>query len=172
MHGSAGGKRVAAVPCSLAMTKRHRLEREQLIFAPREAVFEFFSKAENLGRLTPPFLAFTILTPLPIAMRQGQHIEYRIGMGGVPMNWLTEITEWQCPTRFVDVQLRGPYRYWHHSHEFQEVEGGTRMLDVVDYELPLGPLGELAHAVGVKHLLKRIFDYRSQAVLREFPKPM
>jgi ligand-binding SRPBCC domain-containing protein len=153
------------------MAKRYRLEREQLVFAPRETVFEFFSKAENLGRLTPSFLSFSILTPMPIAMKRGQFIEYRIGLGGVPMNWLTEITEWTPPARFVDEQLRGPYRYWHHLHEFTEVEGGTHMRDIVDYELPLGPLGVLAHAVAVKRVLTRIFDYRREAVLEAFPKP-
>lgn len=151
------------------MGKRYRLEREQLVQAPRGAVFEFFSKAENLEKLTPPFLKFEILTPLPIEMRRGQFIEYRIGIGGVPMNWLTEISEWTPPERFVDEQLRGPYRYWHHTHEFHETEGGTLMRDVVEYELPLGPLGRLAHAALVQGTLRRIFDYRRQAVEAAFP---
>ncbi|HVY26846.1 MAG TPA: SRPBCC family protein [Polyangiaceae bacterium] len=152
------------------MGKRYRLEREQVIAAPRARVFDFFSKAENLEKLTPPFLSFGILTPLPIEMRRGQFIEYRIGLGGVPMNWLTEISEWQPPERFVDEQLRGPYRYWHHTHEFHEASGGTTLMrDVVEYELPLGPLGRLAHAVLVRRTLQRIFDYRQQAVQAAFP---
>jgi ligand-binding SRPBCC domain-containing protein len=151
------------------MAKRYRLEQEQLVPAPRDVVFDFFSKAENLERLTPPFLHFAILTPLPIEMKRGQFIEYRIGLGGVPMNWLTEISEWAPPERFVDEQLRGPYRYWHHTHEFQEVSGGTSMRDVVEYELPLGPLGRLAHAALVRRTLQRIFDYRRQAVDAAFP---
>jgi ligand-binding SRPBCC domain-containing protein len=85
------------------------------------------------------------------------------------MNWLTEISEWAPPERFVDEQLRGPYRYWHHTHEFQEVSGGTSMRDVVEYELPLGPLGRLAHAALVRRTLQRIFDYRRQAVDAAFP---
>lgn len=153
------------------MGKRYRLEREQLILAPRSDVFEFFSKAENLQLMTPPFLSFGILTPLPIEMKRGQFIEYRIGLGGVPMNWLTEISEWQPPDRFVDEQLRGPYRYWHHTHEFREAEGGTLMLDTVEYELPLGPLGSLAHALMVRSVLRRIFDFRRQAVQTAFPGP-
>jgi ligand-binding SRPBCC domain-containing protein len=151
------------------MAKRHRLERVQVIPAAREKVFEFFSAAENLERLTPPFLKFRILSPLPIEMKRGQFIEYNIALGGIPMNWLTEITEWQPNDRFVDVQLRGPYRYWHHLHEFREVPGGTEMRDVVDYELPLGPLGLLAHGVMVKSLLTRIFAFRFDAVAGAFP---
>jgi ligand-binding SRPBCC domain-containing protein len=153
------------------MTARHRLEREQWIGAPRCRIFEFFSAAENLQRLTPPFLSFRILTELPIEMKEGAQIAYRIALGGVPMQWLTEIREWQPEERFVDVQLRGPYRYWHHLHEFREVAGGTLMRDVVDYELPFGPLGTVAHAVAVKRLLRAIFDYRFAAVHAAFAHP-
>lgn len=152
------------------MGKRYRLEREQLISAPRDEVFDFFSKAENLEKLTPPFLRFVILTPLPIEMKRGQFIEYRIALGGVPMSWLTEISAWQPPERFVDEQLRGPYRYWHHTHEFREVEGGTLMRDVVEYELPLGPLGALAHALAVRRTLGKIFDFRRSEVERAFAR--
>jgi ligand-binding SRPBCC domain-containing protein len=151
------------------MAKRHRLERVQLVPAAREQVFEFFSAAQNLERLTPPFLKFQILSPLPIEMKRGQFIEYSISLGGVPMNWLTEIIEWQPNDRFVDLQLRGPYRYWHHLHEFRDVAGGTEMRDVVDYELPLGPLGAIAHRVMVKRLLERIFAFRFEAVSAAFP---
>jgi ligand-binding SRPBCC domain-containing protein len=153
------------------MAQRHRLERVQVIPAPRDKVFEFFSAAQNLERLTPPFLKFRILSPLPIEMKRGQFIEYNIALGGIPMNWLTEITEWQPNDRFVDMQLRGPYRYWHHLHEFRDVPGGTEMRDVVDYELPLGPLGLIAHAVLVKRLLTRIFAFRLEAVAAAFPAP-
>jgi hypothetical protein len=150
------------------MTKRHRLERTQLVRAPRSAVFEFFSAAENLERLTPSFLRFQILTPLPVEMKQGALIEYRIGLAGFPMRWLTEISEWHPEEFFVDTQLRGPYRHWRHLHEFREVSEGTQMRDVVDYELPFGPLGSLAHALAVKRTLTRIFDFRFRAVASAF----
>jgi len=146
----------------------HRLEQTQLIPAPRAQVFAFFANAENLGKLTPPFLSFRILTPLPIEMRQGQLIEYRIGLGGMPMRWLTEIREWQPLDRFVDVQLRGPYKRWHHRHEFRDLDGGTEMRDVVDYELPLGPVGAIAHTLMVRRTLSRIFAFRREAVTRAF----
>lgn len=131
-------------------------------------MFEFFSAAENLERLTPPFLKFQILSQLPIAMKRGQHIEYRIALGGLPMKWLTEISVWEPNDRFVDEQLRGPYRYWHHLHEFRDVEGGTEMRDVVHYELPLGPLGLVAHALVIQRLLTRIFEFRYAAVAAAF----
>jgi ligand-binding SRPBCC domain-containing protein len=151
------------------MARQYRLEQTQLVPAPLARVFEFFSAAENLERLTPPFLSFRILTPLPIEMKQGQHIEYRIGLGGLPMRWLTEIRVWEPETRFIDVQLRGPYKLWHHLHEFRARGDATEMHDVVDYELPLGPLGGVAHALLVKRLLARIFAYRREAVARAFP---
>lgn len=150
------------------MSKRYRLERVQLVPAPRREVFEFFSLAQNLELLTPSFLKFRIVTPLPIAMRQGALIEYRIGLGGLPMKWLTEIREWLPDERFVDVQLAGPYRYWHHLHEFRDL---TEMRDCVDYELPFGPLGTLAHALAIQRMLTKIFDFRTLAVARAFPGP-
>jgi ligand-binding SRPBCC domain-containing protein len=146
----------------------HRLERRQLVPAPRREVFQFFSRAENLQRITPPFVSFQILTPLPIEMKRGQLIEYRIRLGGIPLHWLTEIREWQPDERFVDVQVRGPYRRWHHLHEFREVEDGTEMRDLVDYELPLGPLGDLVHSLSVRRTLERIFEFRKRAVSAHF----
>jgi ligand-binding SRPBCC domain-containing protein len=151
------------------MAKRYSLTRVQLIPAPRDEVFAFFSLAQNLELLTPEFLKFRIVTPLPIAMGEGALIEYRIGLGGVPMRWLTEIQEWVPGERFVDEQRRGPYRYWHHLHEFKDVARGTEMRDRVDYELPFGPLGRLAHALAIERTLNKIFDHRTAAVERAFP---
>lgn len=147
----------------------HRLEQTQLVPASLPRVFEFFAAAENLERLSPDFLSFKIRTPLPIELKSGQLIEYRIKLAGFPMRWLTEIREWVPEQRFIDVQLRGPYRTWHHLHEFREVSGGTEMHDVVDYELPLGPLGDVVHALAVRSTLSRIFAYRRSAVERAFP---
>lgn len=151
------------------MTTRHRLERVQLVPAPRQRVFQFFSAAENLERLTPPFLRFEISTPLPIEMKRGQHIEYRISLAGIPMRWLTEITAWEPEERFVDLQLRGPYRYWHHLHEFRDAPGGTEMRDVVDYEMPFGFVGDWANLLAVRSTLDRIFAFRYAAVSAAFP---
>jgi ligand-binding SRPBCC domain-containing protein len=144
----------------------HVLEREQLIARPREEVFAFFADAYNLQALTPPWLGFNIRTPGPIEMRPGALIVYRMRLHGLPVRWLTEIEEWEPEARFVDRQVRGPYSLWHHTHTFEDREGATLMRDRVRYALPLGPLGELARLVLVDSDLRRIFDFRREAVAR------
>jgi ligand-binding SRPBCC domain-containing protein len=146
-----------------------RLERQQFVPRPRDEVFAFFAEAQNLEMLTPAFLNFRILTPQPLDMRSGTLIDYRIRLGGIPMRWRTRIEMFDAPLRFVDVQLSGPYRYWHHLHEFQAAPGGTLVMDRVTYSLPFGFLGALAHWLFVRHALKRIFDYRQQRLAEVFP---
>ncbi len=144
----------------------HRIERRQLVRAPLEQVFEFFSSARNLEYLTPPWLRFSVTTPEPIEMRTGTLIEYRLRVRGVPLGWVSRIEDWQPGRVFVDRQVRGPYRLWHHTHEFAAAPGGTEIRDSVLYEMPLGALGALAHAVLVRRDLGRVFDYRRDAVER------
>ena len=132
--------------------------------APRERVFAFFSRAENLGRITPPEMAFRILTPLPIEMREGALIDYRIGLHGIPMKWRTRITRWVPGVEFVDEQLRGPYAKWVHRHTFRDDgAGGTIVEDEVRYRLPFGVLGRMGHFL-VRRQLERIFAYRTERV--------
>ena len=142
------------------------LERTQVVPRPRAEVFPFFADAANLERITPPFLGFKILTPAPIDMRVGTTIDYRIKLQGIPLRWRTLIEQFEPNVRFVDVQLTGPYARWHHTHTFRDVPGGTEVGDRVEYELPRGPLGRLAHAVFVRRQLRTIFDYRER-VMRE-----
>lgn len=144
------------------------LQREQRIARPVAEVFAFFADATNLEAVTPPWLRFRILSPRPIAMRAGALIVYRLRWGWLPLRWVTEIEEWQPPFRFVDVQLRGPYALWHHTHTFEFHEGGTLMRDSVRYALPLGPLGRLAHRLFVRRDLEAIFDYRARKVSEVF----
>ena len=138
------------------------LHRETIVPASLEETFEFFADASNLERLTPPFISFKIRTPLPIAMRAGAEIDYRIVLHHWPIPWRTRIDVWEPGVRFVDRQLSGPYRWWHHEHRFEAVPGGTRVTDDVEYvprmrwvSLPL-----------VRRNVERIFDYR-QATMRE-----
>ena len=140
----------------------------QLIRQPLPEVWAFFSNAENLERLTPAFLKFRILTPCPIEMAVGALIDYRISLFGMPMTWKTEITEYEPQTHFVDNQLKGPYARWHHTHRFESVPEGTRMTDEVEYRVPLGPLGAIAHGPFVRRTLGKIFAYRGQAVSEVF----
>ncbi len=147
-----------------APVRWHLLRREQRIPRPVEEVFAFFADAGNLEAITPAWLDFRIVSPLPIWMRAGTRIVYRIRWHGLPLRWVTEIRRWEPPHVFTDVQICGPYRLWHHTHRFEPAEGGTRMRDVVRYALPFGPLGEAAHACGVRRDLNAIFDYRARTV--------
>jgi ligand-binding SRPBCC domain-containing protein len=142
----------------------HRLERSQLVRAPAGDVFEFFARARNLERITPPWLRFEVLSPEPVEMGLGTLLEYRLRLHAVPLRWLTRIEEWERGSAFVDRQLRGPYRLWRHRHEFEPCPEGTVVRDRVDYALPLGPLGELARLAFVGRDLEGIFDFRREAV--------
>jgi len=144
----------------------HVLERTQLVPRPRAEVFAFFADAHNLEAITPAFLRFRIVTPGPIAMHAGTRIEYRLSLFGVPFGWRTLIERYEPDARFVDVQLSGPYRRWRHTHDFEDAPGGTLMRDRVEYELPLGPLGALAHAALVRRQLEIIFDHRRRVIDR------
>jgi ligand-binding SRPBCC domain-containing protein len=148
------------------MGRPHRLERVQRVPRPLDEVFAFFSDAYNLAAITPPFLAFRVLTPRPIPMAPGTRIDYVLRLFGVSFRWQTRIEVFEPGRRFVDVQLRGPYRRWHHRHEFVDLGEATLVVDVVDYELPLGPLGALAHPTFVRPTLERIFEYRRAAIGR------
>lgn len=133
------------------------------IAADLDRVFAFFSQAENLERLTPAFLNFRILTPLPLALREGTTIDYRLSLRGVPITWRSEITAWEPPHRFVDEQRKGPYRLWKHAHMFEPRDGGTLMTDRVEYAT-WG--GAPVNALFVAPELRRIFEYR-RSVLAE-----
>jgi len=143
----------------------YTLQRELLVPNELPEVFDFFSRAENLERLTPPWMRFRILTPPPIMMRQGITIAYALRVHGIPIRWLTEIEEWNPPFEFVDNQAKGPYKLWRHTHRFSAVAGGTLVTDLVEYALPFGVIGRLVHRLQVARDLGRIFDYRSQRVL-------
>lgn len=145
---------------------RHRLERRQFLAQPLAVVFDFFARAGNLERITPPWLRFELLTPEPVRMRVGAEIDYRLHLHGVPVRWRSRIEEWEPGVGFVDRQISGPYRLWHHRHRFERSGNGTIVADDVHYALPLGALGGIAHRLFVSRDLERIFDYRRQAVSR------
>jgi len=148
--------------------KIYTLQQRQVVQAPVEEVFDFFSDPENLGRITPRWLGFQFLTPLPLEMRNGTVIDYAIHLLGLPRRWTTLITTFDPPHEFVDLQLRGPYAFWHHTHRFREVPGGTEMTDSVRYAMPYGPIGRIAHALVVRHQLGLIFRHRASAITEKF----
>jgi hypothetical protein len=141
-------------------------ESELWLPRPRAEVFEFFSDAGNLEILTPPWLNFHIITPRPIAMHAGTLIDYRLRIRGVPAKWRTRISAWEPPFRFVDEQLRGPYRRWHHTHTFEERDGGTLCRDRVEYDM-FG--GWLINWLLVRRDVETIFAYRRRRLEELFP---
>jgi ligand-binding SRPBCC domain-containing protein len=142
----------------------HRLERTQTVPVGVEDAFAFYGTADNLERITPRWLCFRVRDPRPERLSAGVRLEYSLVLHRVPVRWTTEIRTWDPPHGFVDFQLRGPYRLWEHTHTFEPVAGGTLIGDRVDYAIPYGPLGELAHVAFVRRDLRRIFDYRRDAI--------
>jgi ligand-binding SRPBCC domain-containing protein len=134
---------------------------------PRPRVFEFFADAANLQALTPPWLHFRIVTPMPAEMRTGTLIDYRISLRGIPLRWQSEITEWRPQELFVDEQRRGPYRSWRHVHRFEEADGGTFVADEVTFSVPC----EFIVGWFVARDLRRIFGFRHAALARALGVP-
>lgn len=148
--------------------KEFTLQTELWLPRPRAEVFQFFSDVQNLETITPPWLNFEVLTPKPVAIKAGALIDYGIRVHGIPISWRTEITAWQPPHFFVDVQVRGPYTLWHHTHTFEELDGGTLCRDDVRYR-PRG--GALMNWLFVRRDIERIFKYRQQRLREIFHAP-
>lgn len=153
----------------------HALSRTHELEGTPDDVFPFFADAFNLESITPPLLDFSLLTPAPIDLGPGTVIQYAMRLHGVPVNWVSAIQNWDPPHGFVDTQIRGPFRFWHHTHRFSTLPGNrTLMTDEVRYALPFQPLGELALPL-VRRDLRMIFDYRAQVIadrLREAGRPV
>ena len=151
------------------MSTTYHLHRTQLVPRPLDEVFAFFADAVNLEAITPEFLQFHILTARPIEIRAGALIDYRLKLFGIPFQWQTRIDEFVPGVRFIDSQTRGPYRRWHHTHEFQAVDGGTLVTDRVEYEMRLGMLGNIARNLFVARTLEQIFDHRQRRIAELLP---
>ena len=144
--------------------KIRTFHREQRIPAPLPEVFSFFSEARNLDRITPPWLHFKVLNQTDRGLKAGTLIDYELAWHGIPMRWTTLIQEWCPPTKFVDLQLKGPYCLWHHTHSFETCDGGTLIKDTVQYAVPAGMLGDLFAGWLVRRDVERIFDYRAKQI--------
>jgi ligand-binding SRPBCC domain-containing protein len=145
------------------------LEMEQWVPRPPAEVFAFFADPSNLERITPRFLNFRIIAVSTPTLQSGTRIDYRLSLHGVPVRWQSLIRDWQPPTSFVDVQTRGPYRRWEHTHRFVPTAGGTVIRDHVVYELPFGGLGQLVAGPWVARDLATIFAFRQAAIRDYFP---
>jgi uncharacterized protein (TIGR01777 family) len=146
---------------------RYVLQSSVALSAPRSELFTFFSRAENLGLMTPATMAFEFLD-LPNMITAGSRIAYRLRIAGVPLRWRTCIEHWQPEGFFVDSQEQGPYRAWWHEHHFEPHGTQTRMLDRVFYAPPLGFLGRIANRLFVARQLRQVFGYRSAAIRLRF----
>ena len=140
--------------------KTYTLAFTQQVTRPLAEVFNFFSRAENLEELTPPWLNFKILKAEPQPVQQGTVIHYSLRLHGIPLRWTSEIVEWEPPHRFVDLQLRGPYKLWRHEHRFEARDGGTLISDTIHLSLPFGFLGQIAYKVKVQSDVQEIFSFR------------
>ena len=150
------------------MAKSYVFESETIIPRPREEVFSFFQKAENLQKLTPEWLDFDILTPTPIVMQEGALIDYRLKLLGVPVTWKTRISEWKPMFSFQDVQLSGPYEEWIHTHSFEDSGEHTLMRDRIQYRPRGGILAPVLNRLFVAANIRKIFDYRTEKILEVF----
>ena len=151
--------------CKWTGMRVHSLSSSVWLPQPLEHAFDFFSEARNLEELTPPWLRFQVLTPEPIEMREGQKIDYKLRLRGIPLRWQSEITTWDPPRLFVDEQVRGPYRLWVHEHRFEERDGGTLAEDYVRYAV-LG--GWVADRIAIRRDIRRIFQYRRDRLEKIF----
>jgi len=148
----------------LCSDSSREIVREQWLDRPPEEVFAFFADPHNLERITPEFLRFSIERIDSPKVDEGTRIDYRLALHGFPMRWQSRIDAWRPNESFVDVQTRGPYRSWHHTHEFEALDGGTIIRDRVRYSLPLGALGDLVAGSMVERDLETIFDFRGERV--------
>jgi len=139
----------------------YTLQRTQKLPISLEKAWDFFSSPKNLKAITPEYMGFNIISGADKRAYPGQIIEYTVKpVLGIPMYWMTEITQVRDMEFFIDEQRVGPYAMWHHQHFFKAIEGGVEMEDIIHYRLPLGPLGSIAHALFVKRQLEGIFTYR------------
>jgi ligand-binding SRPBCC domain-containing protein len=132
---------------------------------PREEVFAFFADAANLDAITPPWVHFHTVTPAPIEMRPGTLIDHKLRIHGLPVRWRSRITVWEPPARFVDEQVRGPYRLWRHEHVFEERDAGTLVRDRVQYAVPFD---FVVHELFVRRDVEKIFAHRTETLRQRF----
>lgn len=148
----------------------HAFVAEQFIEKPLNEVFDFFSQAQNLEKISPPFLKFQVQSQSTPAIEEGTVIQYRLKVRGIPAKWRSRILDWKPPYEFSDLQEVGPYKYWYHTHSFSSVPGGTLIRDWVRYGLPMAPLGDWVAQKYVRSEIQQIFDYRQKVIGELFGK--
>ncbi len=145
------------------------IRQSQRLKIPLDKAWEFLSNPRNLSTITPPELGFEITSEVPEKIYPGLLISYKVRpLFGVPMTWVSEIKHMKEPYYFVDEQIKGPYKFWHHQHWLKEIPGGVEMSDEVNYIMPFGPLGSVIHPLIVKSQLEKIFGYRRAVLAQRF----
>lgn len=155
--------------CEPEREREKELSAEQWLPHSIEEVYRFFSDEKNLEAITPEHLSFSVVGKSTPEIQKGTLIDYNLKLRGVPFKWRTEISEWEPNRRFVDEQLKGPYRKWRHEHDFEPFAGGTLIRDRVRYRLPLGKVGELLAGWKVASDVSGIFRFRREKIAERFP---
>ncbi len=151
--------------------KLYQLHSKQLLPTSQKEAWKFLSSPANLQRITPDHMGFEILSGADQPMFPGQIIHYKVSsFPGIKTKWVTEITHVKEGEYFVDEQRFGPYALWHHKHFLKKNDKGVEMEDIIDYKIPFGILGQLAHPILVKKQLKQIFKYREDKLMELFGK--
>ena len=146
----------------------HEFYAEIIVPKPIQEVFDFFNRPENLSKLMPWFMAFTLLTPGPLTTKAGAVFDYEVKVFGIPNRWTTYISDYNPPHDFSDIQLKGPNSYWHHRHSFKEVDGGTLVADHIYYKLPFGLIGKLGNVIVMGPIINALFKHRTAVVKAQF----
>ena len=143
--------------------KIHQLHKSINLPIKKEEAWDFLSDPKNLQKLMPSDMGFDIVSGAEKQVYAGQLIEYDVvPFKGFKTRWVTEITQVQKPDYFVDIQLYGPYKLWHHKHFIHEIKNGVRIEDIVHYRLPFGFIGNMMHSAVVKPKLESIFKTRTE----------
>lgn len=147
----------------------YQLRTSQKVPASKKKVWEFISSPKNLAKITPAYMSFKIHEPVPETIYPGLMIHYTVKpVLGIPLQWVTEITHVKEEDYFVDEQRIGPYKMWHHEHHLKETPNGILMEDIVSYTPPFKWLGQLANGLFIEKQLASIFNYRKNAIEKEF----
>jgi ligand-binding SRPBCC domain-containing protein len=151
--------------------KIYSLHKKQRLPITLDVAWEFLCNPANLSKLTPPEMNMKIISGSDRPMYAGQVLQYSVTpLPGFKTKWVSEITQFENKQYFVDLQLYGPYAFWHHKHFIHEIDGGVEMEDIIDYKVPLGILGQLVHPVLVKPKLDSIFEFRREQLESIFGK--
>lgn len=149
----------------------HIIKTSQALPVSLKEAWDFISSPNNLTKITPPYMGFEITSEVEEKIYEGMIITYKVRpFLNFPFNWTTEITYMKEPFYFVDEQRHGPYKFWHHKHFLEEINGGVLMRDLIHYKLPLGVAGDIVNTLKIKRQLDAIFDFREQKLIELFGK--